>query len=52
MGECVQAVYEYLWNSRELLEQGVLSTEEAEVLMGKVEYFSALLGEEMEGPGK
>jgi hypothetical protein len=49
MDEWLPSVYEYLCNSRELLERDVSNTE-AEVLREKVEYFSALLDEEMDCP--
>jgi hypothetical protein len=45
-----ESVYEYLFNSKELLERGDLSDDQAEVLRGKIEHLSALLGEERDSP--
>ncbi|MBX3329461.1 MAG: hypothetical protein KF722_03595 [Nitrospira sp.] len=41
-----QSVYEYLFTSKELLERGDLTDDEAEVLRRKIEDLSVLLGEE------
>lgn len=52
MNECLPSIYEYLCNSRELLQEGDLSNQEAEAIREKVEYFSALFDEEMDCPEK
>ena len=43
--EYQHSVYEYIFTSREILENGDLSDDETEVLSGKVEHLAALLGE-------
>lgn len=46
MDDVMQGVYEYLFTSKELLERGDLSDIETEVLSGKIEHLSTLLGVE------
>jgi hypothetical protein len=46
MDDVLQGVYEYLFTNKELLERGDLSDMETEVLSGKIEHLSALLGVE------
>ncbi|MGC4095746.1 MAG: hypothetical protein QM706_01405 [Nitrospira sp.] len=46
MDDYEKSVDEYLFTCTELLEKGGLSNDEAEILRGRIEYFSALLGEE------
>lgn len=40
-----KSVEEYLFTCAELLNKGALSKDEADILRGRIEYFSALLGE-------